>query len=155
MRPAFVSLLSGLLLAATSLAPAPLAAQAPGDSVRLYLVPEELVVGGFVARTADAWQLSVRDRDPRLIPAASVRRAERRVVRTRRELRSKSIFRGMLIGAAAGLVLYSTEIGSQSSDPGLGGLLIIPLTAAGAIYGGGIGWVVGSMLPEVKWQAVR
>lgn len=76
-------------------------------------------------------------------------------MRTRRELRSKCIFRGMLIGAATGVVLYATEIGNQPGEPGLGGLLLVPLTAASAVYGAGIGWVVGSMLPEVKWRAVR
>lgn len=153
MRPALLSLLCGLLLCAAPVAPA--VAQAPGDSVRLFLVPEEVVVGGLIERTPDAWRIALQDRDPRLVPSASVRRAELRVVRTRRELRSKGMFRGMLIGAAAGLALYATEIGSQPGEPGLGGLLIFPLAAGGAAYGGGIGWVVGSMLPEVKWQTVR
>lgn len=153
MRPARLSSLVGLLLWATPIAPA--AAQAPGDSVRLYLVPEEVVVGGLIERTTDAWRIALQDRDPRLVPSGSVRRAEVRVVRTRRALRSTSMFRGMLIGAAAGVAVYATEIGSQPGDPGLGGMLIFPLAAGGAVYGAGIGWVVGSMLPEVKWQMVR
>jgi hypothetical protein len=84
-----------------------------------------------------------------------VRRAELRVVRTRRALRSKSMFRGMLIGAAAGVLVYATEVDSQAGETGLGGILLIPMMAGGAVYGAGIGWVVGSMLPEVKWTAVR
>ena len=153
MRLALFSLLCGVLLGAAPLASA--AAQAPGDSVRLFLLPEEVVVGGFIERTPEAWRLALQDRDPRLVPNASVRRAEVRVVRTRRELRSKSMFRGMLIGAAAGVAVYVTEIGNEPGDPGLGGMLIFPLAAGGAVYGAGIGWVVGSMLPEVKWQTVR
>jgi hypothetical protein len=147
------SLVAGLVWAFLSARPA--AAQAPGDSVRLTLTPTETVLGTFVSRTPDAWQLSVREQDARLIPAASVRRAEQRVLRSRRELRSKSVFRGMLIGAAAGVVLFATEVGREPGDPGLGGLLLVPVVGGGALYGAGVGWVVGSMLPEVAWKPIR
>lgn len=145
-------LLSGLLLSSAPLASA--AAQAPGDTVRLHLLPEEVVVGGFLERTQEAWRLALPNRDPRLIPTASVRRAEVRVVRTRRALRSKSMFRGMLIGATTLVVVFLTEVDGAAGDP-LGRLLLVPIAAGGAIYGAGIGWVVGSLLPEVKWTAVR
>lgn len=119
------------------------------------LLPEEVVVGGLIERTPEAWRLALQDRDPRLVPTASVRRAEVRVVRTRRALRSKSMFRGMLIGTAAMVAVYVTEIGNEPGDAGLGGLLLVPMAVGGAVYGAGIGWVVGSFLPEVKWQTVR
>lgn len=153
MRLALFSLLCGVFLSTAPLASAD--AQAPGDSVRLFLVPEEVVVGGLLERTPEAWRVALPDRDPRLVPNASVRRAEVRVVRTRRELRSKSMFRGMLIGTAAMVAVYVTEIGNEPGDPGLAGMLIVPLAASGALYGAGVGWVVGSFLPEVKWQTVR
>lgn len=139
----------------TGFVAAPAAAQAPGDSVRLTLISSETVTGGFLERSAESWRLSSATGDARLVPVTEVRRAERQVLRTRSQLRSKGMFTGMLVGAVAGVVLYSTEIGSQSSDPGLAGMLVIPLTAAGAVYGAGIGWVVGSMRPLVVWRAVR
>lgn len=139
----------------TGFVSAPAAAQAPGDSVRLTLISSETVTGGFLERSAERWRLSSATGDARLVPVTDVRRAERQVLRTRSQLRSKGMFTGMLVGAVAGVVLYSTEIGSQSSDPGLAGMLVIPLTAAGAVYGAGIGWVVGSMRPLVVWRAVR
>lgn len=133
----------------------PAAAQAPGDSVRLTLFSSQTVTGGFLERSAERWRLSSATGDARLVPATEVRRAERQVTRTRSQLRSKSMFTGMLIGAAAGFAVYATEIGNQASDPGLGGMLVLPLTAGGAVHGAGIGWVVGSMRPRTVWRELR
>lgn len=143
-----VALLLGACAAVTG-------AQAPGDSVRLTLSPSGTVTGGFLERTDARWRLSAPSGDTIVVPTAEVRRAERQVLRSRSQLRSRGMFTGMLVGAVAGAVLYSTEIGSQSSDPGLAGMLVVPLTAAGAVYGAGFGWVVGSMRPLVVWRDVR
>jgi hypothetical protein len=62
MRPVLFFLLSGLLLSSAPLTA--VAAQSPGDTIRLFLLPEEVVVGSFVERTPDAWRLAVQDRDP-------------------------------------------------------------------------------------------
>jgi hypothetical protein len=149
MRPVSFVLLFGLVLVTS-----PLAAQVPGDSVKLFLVPPDVVVGSFIERTPDAWRVALQDRDTRLVPTTSVRRAEVQVVRTRHALRRTSMIRGLLTGAAAGFILYTVEIGRQPGEPGLAGLLLLPITAAGATYGAGIGWIVGSVLPEVQWQSV-
>jgi hypothetical protein len=152
MRPFLLCLLGGLLL---YIPLAPAAAQTPGDSVRLFLLPEEVVVGSFLERSPEVWRLALRDRDPRLVPTASVRRAEVRIVRTRRALRSTSMFRGMLIGAGTGALVYLAEVGRDEADAGLGGILLIPMVGGGAVYGAGLGWVVGSLLPEVIWRPLR
>lgn len=130
-----------------------LAAQAPGDSVRLTLVSGERVTGGFVDRSASNWRLDVAPTDPRLVPVMDVQRAERRVVRERSRLKSQSMWWGMLTGVGAMYVVYATEIRSETG--GLENLLILPLGAAGAVGGGAIGYVVGASRPLVVWREVR
>lgn len=144
------NLLLGLLLVAAP----PLSAQAPGDSVRLTLVAGPVVAGPLLERTRDAWRLSRSASDAQLIAASDVRRGEMRVVRTRRKLRSRSMWYGLIIGSAVGYAVYHTEIASQSNDPGLAGLLVIPLVGSGAVAGGITGYIVGSVRQEVVWRQV-
>lgn len=128
----------------------PLRAQSPGDSVRLTLVTGPVVSGQLLERTREAWRLSQTE----LIPTSDVRRGEMRVVRTRRQLRSQSMWYGLILGAVAGYAVYKVEIDSQSNDPGLAGLLVIPLVGSGAVTGGLVGYIVGSARHEVVWRQV-
>lgn len=148
-----IRLLIALLLL---LSPAPrgIEAQAVGDSLQLTLMSRERIVGDFLGRSAEGWRLGGGGGDARLVPADDVWRAELRVIRTRRELRSRSMFVGMLLGTAAGVAVYASSIGSISGDPGLGGMLIFPMAAGGAIYGAGIGWIVGSARPLETWREI-
>lgn len=128
-------------------------AQAPGDSVRLTLRDGSRVEGTLLERSGEVWRLTVPPSDARLVPVPQVQRADRRIVRTRSQLRSQSMALGMLVGFGAMYAVYATEI--KSSDGSLGNLLIIPLGVAGAGAGAIIGIGIGSTRPVVVWRRVR
>lgn len=132
----------------------PLAAQAPGDSVRLLLREGPTVTGLLVSRSAAEWRLARAATDDLVVPDADVLRRERQVLRDRAKLRSQSMWIGMLVGTAAMIAVYQVEIGSQSNDPGLAGLLVFPLAAAGAAGGAVVGYAVGSSRPERAWREI-
>jgi hypothetical protein len=143
-----------LLLALLVVVAPALRAQTLGDSVRLTLIAGPVVTGTLVERTREAWRLSQAAADAQVIPASDVLRGEMRVVRTRRALRSQSMWYGLIIGAVAGYAVYKVEVGSQSNDPGLAGLLVIPLVGSGAVVGGVAGYIVGSARQEIVWRQV-
>ncbi len=142
-----------LLALLVSFAPA-LHAQSPGDSVRLTLIAGPVVRGPLLERTREAWRVAQSASDATVIPARDVLRGEMRVVRTRRALRSQSMWYGLLIGAVAGYAVYKVEIDGQQGDPGLGGLLVLPLVGSGALTGGLVGYIVGSARQEIVWRQV-
>lgn len=132
----------------------PLAAQAPGDSVRLVLRDGPVVRGILMARTAEAWRLAVPQSDDQVIADADLRRRERQIVRSRSALRSQSMLIGMLTGGALMFATYQATIGAEPGDPGLGGLVVLPMVAVGVGGGGVAGLVVGSFRSERVWREI-
>lgn len=138
-----------LLLAALALLllPAPLAAQASGDTLRVEVAGRRLT-GTALVVAPDSLLLQVeRDRAPEqvTIPAACITRIE---TLAGRESRSSRALRSAALGvvAAAGLVLSIDRIGvgDLPAEPGKVGLrVMVPGVVAGGILGlmrGGERW---------------
>jgi hypothetical protein len=110
--------------------------------------------GILMQRTPSEWRLAVPQSADRVVLDADLFRREVQITRDRRKLRSQSMLLGMLIGSAAMIAAYNVSIAGEAGDPGLAGLLVIPLTVAGAAGGGAVGYVVGSSRPERTWREI-